>query len=508
MTLQINGVNMTNVQVNGNNMNILQVDGVVKWRRPFTYTRGSLPIGVASISAEINYSVELYSERVLATSDTIYFGEYINITATPSTGYNNPTIGSVPNPVSANVTGANYVTAGSIKSYKLTIPSITGVKDIKVMALIDGVSGQVYNNNMIPHGTSLTITASAEVGYNNPTVTSTIEMVQAVDIGDYIIAGSVKSYTLTISAITGVATQNVFITSSPLKGTTIDTENPLNNELSHNATIHYGDILTISATKVTGYNSPTVTGSPVTVSGNVATSSYITRGSVISYTFTKSTISNLTSYRVRRTSSPLQGAPSTVLTGGETLYYNDILDIDELYPATGWRATATTPITVTTNILTSSYITMSRRTYTVTLYKSGGTGGTSSVTATWGLAMPSATAPSRSGYNFQGYFYNTLGSGDKYYNANMTSARNWDRTSNVTLYAHWLVAGPSWVQTTGTFNTTAYMSATSDPGVSGVQSFLTTNYPPGNYASGYRFQVIVYHSYEYHTIRTEIFVRS
>ncbi len=77
-------------------------------------------------------------------------------------------------------------------------------------------------------------------------------------------------------------------------------------------------------------------------------------------------------------------------------------------------------------------------TYTVTLDNQSGTGGTSSVTATYDSAMPSATAPTRTGYTFHGYFTEANGEGTKYYNADMSSAHIWDKANNTTtLYAHW-----------------------------------------------------------------------
>lgn len=74
--------------------------------------------------------------------------------------------------------------------------------------------------------------------------------------------------------------------------------------------------------------------------------------------------------------------------------------------------------------------------YTVTLNKQSGTGGPSSVTATYAAAMPTITPPTRTGYTFNGYFDATSG-GTKYYNADGSSAKNWDKTSNTTLYAQW-----------------------------------------------------------------------
>ena len=78
---------------------------------------------------------------------------------------------------------------------------------------------------------------------------------------------------------------------------------------------------------------------------------------------------------------------------------------------------------------------------TIELNKQGGSGGSSSVTATYGSAMPVITTPSRTGYSFQGYYTETNGSGTKYYDNNGKSVRNWDKTSNTTLYAHWSANG-------------------------------------------------------------------
>lgn len=74
--------------------------------------------------------------------------------------------------------------------------------------------------------------------------------------------------------------------------------------------------------------------------------------------------------------------------------------------------------------------------YNVTLNQQSGSGGSSSVQATYGSAMPSATMPTRTGYTFNGYFDATSG-GTKYYNANGSSAKNWDKTAAATLYAQW-----------------------------------------------------------------------
>lgn len=87
---------------------------------------------------------------------------------------------------------------------------------------------------------------------------------------------------------------------------------------------------------------------------------------------------------------------------------------------------------------TTLYGIWSAKTATVTFNKASGSGGTDSVTATYGAAMPTITLPTRSYYDFGGYFTSTGGSGTKYYNANGSSAKNWDKTTNTTLYAYWI----------------------------------------------------------------------
>ena len=79
-------------------------------------------------------------------------------------------------------------------------------------------------------------------------------------------------------------------------------------------------------------------------------------------------------------------------------------------------------------------------TYTVYLNMQGGADGTSQVTATFDSAMPSATAPTKTGYTFAGYYTEENGGGTKYYNADMSSAHNWDIDTNPsTLYAQWTI---------------------------------------------------------------------
>ena len=94
-------------------------------------------------------------------------------------------------------------------------------------------------------------------------------------------------------------------------------------------------------------------------------------------------------------------------------------------------------LTATANGTYTLYAKWTAKTYTVTLDWQGGTGGSSSVTATYDAAMPSMTKPTRTGYTFGGYWTGKGGSGTQYYTQAGASARTWNIANNTTLYAKW-----------------------------------------------------------------------
>jgi uncharacterized repeat protein (TIGR02543 family) len=116
------------------------------------------------------------------------------------------------------------------------------------------------------------------------------------------------------------------------------------------------------------------------------------------------------------------GGYYTATAGGGTQYYTAAMA-----SARTWELTAATTL----------YAKWTANTYTVSFDQQSGSGGSSSVTATYALAMPSATAPTRTGYTFGGYYTATAGGGTQYYTAAMASARTWDLTAATTLYAKW-----------------------------------------------------------------------
>ncbi len=113
----------------------------------------------------------------------------------------------------------------------------------------------------------------------------------------------------------------------------------------------------------------------------------------------------------------------TSVTGGGTQYYNA-----DSSSAIDWDATSN---------ITKLYAKWASRTYTVTLDQQGGTGGSTTVSATYGAKLPTATAPTKAGDVFDGYYSAPNGQGTKYYYTDMTGFMSWNLDDDSTIYAKW-----------------------------------------------------------------------
>ena len=129
------------------------------------------------------------------------------------------------------------------------------------------------------------------------------------------------------------------------------------------------------------------------------------------------------------------------------------------YTCTGWVANknvkqGNTTITAGTALSNSTTYTIldatqftaqwSTNTTTVSFNQNSGTGGqTSSVTATYGSAMPTPiTVPTRDHYIFEGYYDGTGNTATQYYTNTGASAKNWNKdVATATLYAKWTEKG-------------------------------------------------------------------
>jgi len=112
------------------------------------------------------------------------------------------------------------------------------------------------------------------------------------------------------------------------------------------------------------------------------------------------------------------------------------------FSATSWwtkyyNSNKTSATTYTLTSTTTLYAQWTVGTYTVTLNANGWTLWTTSVIATYNLAMPTlTTAPTKTWYVFNWYFSATSW-WTKYYNADRSSAKTYTLTWNTTLYAQW-----------------------------------------------------------------------
>ncbi|MFT9008803.1 MAG: BspA family leucine-rich repeat surface protein [Bifidobacterium sp.] len=99
------------------------------------------------------------------------------------------------------------------------------------------------------------------------------------------------------------------------------------------------------------------------------------------------------------------------------------------------------------NVTSTIYQAWTANTYTVTFDLNGGTGASNTTaTATYMSAMPDTNTsgttlavPTRTGYDFGGYYDGAGGTGTQYYTSTMGSARTWNKTAPTTLYAKWTI---------------------------------------------------------------------
>ena len=119
------------------------------------------------------------------------------------------------------------------------------------------------------------------------------------------------------------------------------------------------------------------------------------------------------------------GGYFTAQNGGGTLYYDG-------------NGAGVKPWAEFSNATLYAYWTANR--YTINFDRDGGSGGSDSISVTYGGAPSSITPPSRRGHTFEGYYTEKNGGGDKYFNADGSYAKGtWKETQNVTLYAQWKI---------------------------------------------------------------------
>lgn len=205
----------------------------------------------------------------------------------------------------------------------------------------------------------------------------------------------------------------------------------LNLTYNSNPPTGYHVRFTANAGSING-NTLTMPASAVTVSTDFVANTYSVRfnknntnatGTMANQGFTYGVTQPLNANNYSRTGYTFAGW-NTQADGNGT-FYTDQQSVSNLTPDN--------------NAILNLYAQWTPNQYTVTLDQQIGSGGTTSVTATFDAAMPDITIPTITGYTFGGYYIETNGGGTQYYNADGTSAHNWDITEATTLYAQWSI---------------------------------------------------------------------
>ena len=170
------------------------------------------------------------------------------------------------------------------------------------------------------------------------------------------------------------------------------------------------------------------------VSSTTSNGTYTNVTAVINTATTYADLWNVGSFNVTKTGYHIDGADAYIC--GSVLVNQDDSATNTTNKVTVSRLNGGNVLT--SDISKTLSINWKANTYTVTLNKNNGSGGTDSVTATYNSAMPAATMPTRTGYTFKGYWdTNATSGGNQYYTETGASKQAWNKTANTTLYARW-----------------------------------------------------------------------
>ena len=117
------------------------------------------------------------------------------------------------------------------------------------------------------------------------------------------------------------------------------------------------------------------------------------------------------------------------------------------YTFTGWTGTGLSEPTMEVIIYSGSTenkeytANYQANEYTVSLDNVGGENGLDEIVVTYDSLYPHINTPTKTGYNFLGYFANVDDTEIQYFNANGDSTRIWDIPNDTTLYAKWELIG-------------------------------------------------------------------
>lgn len=334
MAFTYNNVSPTVINYKGTDIKVLKYGDTAVWGKPYSLTINA-STGVSVTPYRSSSPNQHASTGALSNGSTVYYGDILAISGAVSTGYTlDPNNTSVTGLGTGGVVNDNVVVtmSATLNTYTLSISAGTG-SSITVNRTSSpnggGSTGNLSNGAILYYGDLLTISYSTSTGYNIGTHTvngtSFTSGTQYTVSGDIsvVTTASVKTYSLSISQGTGT-TITVNRTASSYGGGNT-------GNLANNATLYYGDSLTISYSTGAAYNIGVHTvnsttfnsGATYTVSSNI---SVVTTSSVKTYQLSISAGSN-TSVTVNRTQSSYGGGSTGNLSNNATLYYGDKLTI-------------------------------------------------------------------------------------------------------------------------------------------------------------------------------------
>ena len=250
MSIKKDNISVTAIKYNSQDVNKVILDNKCVWCKAFIYTQGTLPTGVNSLTCKRSSTDEpTASTGEISNNGTIYYDDKLYWTAAASAGYRITYIRGSNSPVivSGDITGtvASELTleliSGTISQG--TLP--TGVASITCYRkAYNSSSFSEYTGSTIYYGDQFYWTATASIGYNDPslaynsdTKVYTWEGSQGGSITSVaasgLVAGSRKSFTVSFGATAGKALYGSWSSSSQ--------------------TAYYGDRITVSDNSVTCY---------------------------------------------------------------------------------------------------------------------------------------------------------------------------------------------------------------------------------------------------------------
>lgn len=320
MAIKYNGNNVTEIRFNSSSSNVNKVikDGTIVWEKPFTYTTGSLPTGVASISCSRTKTYEpTAGTGAISSGGTIYYEDALSFSATASSGYNNPTTTSISS-VSGNVTGSNQVRAGSriTWSYTINLSNMDSVKYSK-----DGGTNwtTIHANTTvtgIDYGATLKIQGvSGSTGYNPDT--TTYSRTYSNRGGSITISGTRITWTATVS-FGSTMTSWKYSTNGGSTWSGAQTGTSVSG-------LDYGAVLTVRANAAaTGYNINTATNATANINSRSVT---VPALSPFSYTISAATPStgSVTSLTITKNGNAFISLSGADKHTSGTASYGDVL---------------------------------------------------------------------------------------------------------------------------------------------------------------------------------------